>query len=335
MLPFCDEIVVGVDNKTTDKTKEIAEKYADDVFLFEWQNDFSAARNRLSRRIKTDWVFWLDGHEYVETPPNVDFLRKTDCDAIMCQNRLDNGSVVRFPRLHRSNLSYKDQVHNNLVAKKICTTEKIQIVHNRAGGQSKESVEEREKQRNEMVVGIMGKRLKKDRKDTRASFHLGLHYHARREYRKAAKCYKLYLRYSKNVGERWYIRFNLIILRLALNQLVRAEYNCHLLEKESPGRWETNHMYGLVLFRRKKYAEAIPYFVRSFDNRKQEADYKPIVRNTAVDWNLIGECYYNLDLISESQMSFARAGDLEKDEIAKDLYKKRANLMTKILQSSK
>ena len=37
---FADEIVI-VDTGSTDKTKEIAKKYTDKVFDFEWCDDFS------------------------------------------------------------------------------------------------------------------------------------------------------------------------------------------------------------------------------------------------------------------------------------------------------
>ena len=41
---IADEIVV-VDTGSTDKSKEIAKKWTNNVFDFEWKNDFSLARN--------------------------------------------------------------------------------------------------------------------------------------------------------------------------------------------------------------------------------------------------------------------------------------------------
>ena len=41
---FADEIII-VDTGSTDTTKEIANKYTDKVFDFEWCDDFSKARN--------------------------------------------------------------------------------------------------------------------------------------------------------------------------------------------------------------------------------------------------------------------------------------------------
>ena len=41
---FADEIVV-VDTGSTDRTKEIAKKYTEQIYDFQWIDDFSAARN--------------------------------------------------------------------------------------------------------------------------------------------------------------------------------------------------------------------------------------------------------------------------------------------------
>lgn len=63
--PFGFEIVVA-DTGSTDKTKEIAAKYADKVLDFEWCDDFSAARNFSLRAASNNWIFMLDCDEYIK-----------------------------------------------------------------------------------------------------------------------------------------------------------------------------------------------------------------------------------------------------------------------------
>jgi len=61
-LPLFDEIVV-VDTGSRDATKQIAARFARQVFDFPWCDDFSAARNESLRRASGDWVFWLDADD--------------------------------------------------------------------------------------------------------------------------------------------------------------------------------------------------------------------------------------------------------------------------------
>lgn len=64
--PYGMEIII-TDTGSTDRTKEIAQKYADKVFDFEWINDFSAARNFCAEHASNNWIISLDCDEYVES----------------------------------------------------------------------------------------------------------------------------------------------------------------------------------------------------------------------------------------------------------------------------
>jgi len=58
-----DEIVIGIDDKTTDDTEEIAKLYADKIFHFTWEKSFCKARNHCVARCSSDWIFMSEGHE--------------------------------------------------------------------------------------------------------------------------------------------------------------------------------------------------------------------------------------------------------------------------------
>ena len=81
-----DEIII-VDTGSTDKTKEIASKYTDKIYEFEWVNDFSAARNEAFSKATKDYQMWLDADDVFpeeslreliklknELDPNVDIV---------------------------------------------------------------------------------------------------------------------------------------------------------------------------------------------------------------------------------------------------------------------
>ncbi|SDI28293.1 glycosyltransferase family 2 protein [Chryseobacterium jejuense] len=63
-VKFADEIIV-VDTGSMDKTKEIAEKFTDKIFDFEWINDFSAARNFAFSKATMDYQMWLDADDVI------------------------------------------------------------------------------------------------------------------------------------------------------------------------------------------------------------------------------------------------------------------------------
>ena len=61
---FADEIVI-VDTGSTDKTKEIAASFTDDVYDFPWCDDFSKARNYSFSKATQDFIMWLDADDVI------------------------------------------------------------------------------------------------------------------------------------------------------------------------------------------------------------------------------------------------------------------------------
>jgi glycosyltransferase involved in cell wall biosynthesis len=59
-----DEIVI-VDTGSTDATKDVALRYTDRIFDFQWCDDFAAARQFAFDQATSHWVFWLDADDIV------------------------------------------------------------------------------------------------------------------------------------------------------------------------------------------------------------------------------------------------------------------------------
>ena len=64
LSPYPFEVVV-VDTGSTDHSKEVAGKYTDKVYDFEWINDFSAARNYAAGRASHNVILPIDTDEFV------------------------------------------------------------------------------------------------------------------------------------------------------------------------------------------------------------------------------------------------------------------------------
>lgn len=62
-----DMEVIVADTGSADRTKEIAQRYADKVVDHEWTDDFSAARNYCASFASNDWILALDCDEIVHS----------------------------------------------------------------------------------------------------------------------------------------------------------------------------------------------------------------------------------------------------------------------------
>ena len=77
---FADEIVI-VDTGSNDNTVEIAKKFTDKVYSYEWNDDFSAARNYALSKVISDYWMWLDADDIVpqETAKSIaEFITQAD-----------------------------------------------------------------------------------------------------------------------------------------------------------------------------------------------------------------------------------------------------------------
>lgn len=62
---YVDEIIV-TDTGSTDSTIKIAKKYTNNIYNFEWINDFSLARNFCETQAIGDYILWIDADEYFD-----------------------------------------------------------------------------------------------------------------------------------------------------------------------------------------------------------------------------------------------------------------------------
>lgn len=75
LLGFCDEIVVLVDSRTTDRTEEIARRYTDRVWVEDFR-DFAAHKNAAIEKARGDWVLIVDADERI-TPALASEIQRT------------------------------------------------------------------------------------------------------------------------------------------------------------------------------------------------------------------------------------------------------------------
>lgn len=59
-----DEIII-VDTGSTDSTIEIAKKYTNQIYHFDWVDDFAKARNYAFSKATKDYIMWLDADDII------------------------------------------------------------------------------------------------------------------------------------------------------------------------------------------------------------------------------------------------------------------------------
>lgn len=100
LMPYDFEIIY-VDTGSTDRTKELAAKYTDKIYDFEWIGDFSAARNFSLSKASHNYVLVLDCDEYL-TALDLEAL----CEAIETH---PGGSVGQILRKSFSDSQYRQK----------------------------------------------------------------------------------------------------------------------------------------------------------------------------------------------------------------------------------
>lgn len=326
-LPIVDKIVVSVDDATTDKTKEIAEMYADELRTHKWENDFSKARNEASENVKTRWILFLDGHEFVESFGSVREKMKQDVDGIFVTIRMENGMTFMYPRIYRTGLQFKNAVHNLVETKTKIADTGFVIVHDRDNLQSAEAAERRNQQRNEMMPRLLKEQIKKNPKSARAHFHLANFYMTALDFDQALKHYKKVIKYSYLHDEVYMAYLQVGRIRYQNGQNIRALFNFNRADALIPDRWESGRVLGGFYFLQGHYKNALRFLIRSLGQNKRHFMYEPMEKNLPEIWDMIGHCFAKFDRNEEAWESWNRASELETDEKRKKLFAEKARLI--------
>ena len=65
-LPYLAESVdeiIFVDTGSTDQTIKVAGQCTENIYHFEWCDDYAAARNESLKHATSDWIIWIDADE--------------------------------------------------------------------------------------------------------------------------------------------------------------------------------------------------------------------------------------------------------------------------------
>lgn len=306
-LDLVDEIVISIDTKTTDKSREIAKRYADTYKEHKWKNDFSGARNWTHTGMKSQWILFLDGHEYISEYPDIYGKLSPDQDGYMIKVVMENGGHFFYPRIYKNGIQFKNRIHNLIQTEKVQRIPNFTIIHDRIHGLAPEQREARNKQRARMMPWIFTWNLIKNPNDTRSRYYLARYYQDAKKWNVAIRHYVLYLEKSTNEIEAFQASYQAHICALAMNNEKRALEFLEHCDRLVPMRWETMKRRGLIYIAGQKWPQAIINLAGALNEMPDVPFDSPEPKNDGETLERLGFAFFQIGMHKEAKEAWERA----------------------------
>lgn len=325
LQPYGFEIVL-VDTGSKDRTVELARRYTDRIFSFEWCDDFSAAKNYALSKASHDWILSLDCDEYIET---IDTKALQKCmerypasaGRILIRNRFtENGQTafeqVRVSRfVNRRYFHFEGAVHEQLAPRageKVSDTEAAQplkyvypapvtVLHVGYDGSEEEMLEK--SRRN---ITLLEKELLKQGADPYLCFQLGQSYRRLHDYEKAAQYFDSGLAMDVDPALD-YVQTMVESYGYTLLDLKRNQDALNLLGvyEEFSGRADFVFLIGLIYMNNGLFDQAVAEFQKATTMEEFAVEG---VNSYKADYN-IGVIYECAGFPEEARKAYRRCGE--------------------------
>ncbi|KGP91501.1 hypothetical protein N780_19405 [Pontibacillus chungwhensis BH030062] len=263
-----DEIVI-VDTGSSDNTKSIANLYTEKVFDFNWNNNFSEARNYASSKAKGQWILVLDADEYVDSQNLLDMkedLKKASVDTYIYKVNIvnfagNNGEELiqhQHSRIYRNidSIKFYRPIHEQLTLNgKVINGKESSLVIYHSGYMSDVVKKKKKGARNKELIQ---RELNKPGVNAFDYFNLGNEYNMIGEHEEALDCYRKAFIMKKDFSYAW-VPFNVVQLIHTLVSLKRfPEALDVIIDAESI--WEDaidfQYLKGLIYFRQNRIEDS-------------------------------------------------------------------------------
>lgn len=294
-----DEIII-VDTGSTDRTKEIAKKYTNNIYDFKWCDDFSKARNYSFSKATKEYIMWLDADDIIskfdfEKLKNLKHSLNKNTDIVMLKYNLEvDENNIPALTYYRERVIKNDKTHiwQSPIHETIKLNGKIlyfdaAITHNKKHYDS-----------NKRNLNIFNKMLKENvTLDARQTFYYARELYYNKEYEKAIKIYNEFF-YMQNAWKENKISacIDLYTIYSELNQKEKAIESLFNSFKYDTPRAEICCLIGNYFFNTSNYYLAIYWYNEALSkeiNLENGGFYSKDYYNFIPYINLC-VCYYKL-----------------------------------------
>ncbi|MCX7884944.1 MAG: glycosyltransferase [Caloramator sp.] len=209
-----DEIII-VDTGSTDRTIDIAKEYNAKIYNFQWNENFSDARNLSLEMASGDWILIMDADDEFEREDKdklINLTKNENVNAYFLQTLsyvgenkgLDiimnlNIRLIRNKMGYRFNGAIHEQIKPGDIDKDRKDAIKVEDVRFYHYGYLNKTVKDKDKRKRNME--IIEKELKKDPNNSFMYFNMGCEYYAMGDYKKALEYYEeCYKNFNPNIG---------------------------------------------------------------------------------------------------------------------------------------
>jgi tetratricopeptide (TPR) repeat protein len=316
-----DEIII-VDTGSSDKTKEIASKFTDKVYDFEWVDDFSKARNFSLSKANCDWILILDADEAIskqdfeEIKKMVNDEKEADAFTLIQRNYLNGMGLAGFVS------SDKDKYHESKTAFGFQPVEIVRLFKNKNylfEGRIHETIYnsvkskngkifgsdiaihhfgnlgDKESNKNEVYVNLLKKRLNErefgEKTEDFICFEIARELMVLKNYDEA----KTYFEKASKINEKPEYLLGISGIYLINNDLYNAEKILKKAVELDGSNPDIHNNLGVIYSEKKEYKKAIKKFERAIELNPKSADafYNLGLVYTRMGKNNEAKYYYN------------------------------------------
>lgn len=315
LAPYGFEIVV-IDTGSTDRTKELASKYTNCIYDFDWIDDFSAARNFSLQKASNDWIFMMDCDEWIKSidVEELEYFRKHLSHAVGSVSRENltgtpekHGMTVdqteRF--FNRKRYHYTGIIHEQVTPKFAKNFEAF-LLNTTIGHDGYLMTEEERAHKSRRNVTLLEKELERNPNNPYTLYQLGKGYEIIDDLKQACIYYEKALQYNPD-PELAYVQALVIAYGedlLATGQITKA-LEFEGIYEEFATTADFVYLMGMIYLKNERYEQALEQFEKALTFSSAHK----VGANTFLSYYEIGRI---LAMISEWEMArkyFISCGD--------------------------